>query len=62
MSGQYLVPLLMGLMSVISVVIPLHTFLNDGLNPTCNIFLCCLLGLLIMGLIMLWGHYIICRR
>ena len=59
MNGQYWVPFFMGLICIIALVIPLHAFLNDKMNPVCNIIFCCLAGLLIMGLIMLWGHRII---
>ena len=62
MSGQYLVPLQLGLMCIISLVVPLNAFLRDsGINDTCNTLLCCAAGLLIMGLMMLWGHHVIQR-
>jgi len=60
MNLQYSVPFMMGLISVISLVVPLHAFLNDnGLNLVCDVILCSLAGLLIMGLWMLWGYHII---
>ena len=60
MNIQYLVPLQLGLICVIALVIPLHAFLSDNnIESTCNIFICFFSGLLIMGLWMIWGHYII---
>lgn len=63
MSGQYLVPLQIGIIGVISLIVPLYTFLSDnGLDLICNIFICSLSGLMVMGLIILWGHYIITTK